>query len=119
MMKMIRREKALHNYYAGFLNNRYFCRVWILSKYQSFIETTHSMQRRYRTISDLRKNESALTIAVTDPALAGKLTAMGVLPGTRIELVRPAPFGNAYYIKVDGVRLALREEEAACILLEI
>ncbi|MBK7935698.1 MAG: ferrous iron transport protein A [Lewinellaceae bacterium] len=77
------------------------------------------MQRRYRTISELKINESALAIAVTDPALAGKLTAMGVLPGTRIELVRPAPFGNAYYIKVDGVRLALREEEAACILLEV
>jgi len=76
------------------------------------------MQRRYRTISDLKLNESALTLAFTDPALAGKLTAMGVLPGARIELVRPAPFGAAYYIKVDGVRLALREEEAASILLE-
>ena len=77
------------------------------------------MQRRYRTISDLKLNESAKAIAFTDPALAGKLTAMGVLPGTRIELVRPAPFGKAYYIKVDGVRLALREEEAASILLEV
>ncbi len=77
------------------------------------------MQRRYRTIPDLKLNESALTFAFTDPALAGKLTAMGVLPGTRIELVRPAPFGKAYYIKVDGVRLALREEEAASILLEV
>lgn len=77
------------------------------------------MQRRYRTIADLKQHESALTIAVTDPALAGKLTAMGVLPGTLIELVRPAPFGNAFYIKVDGIRLALREEEAACILLEL
>ncbi|MCB0528133.1 MAG: ferrous iron transport protein A [Saprospiraceae bacterium] len=77
------------------------------------------MQRRYRTIFDLNLNESALAIAVTDPALAGKLTAMGVLPGTLIELVRPAPFGKAYYIKVDGVRLALREEEAASILLDV
>lgn len=77
------------------------------------------MQRRYRTIFDLKSNESALALAFTDPALAGKLTAMGVLPGARIELVRPAPFGEAYYVKVDGVRLALREEEAASILLEI
>ncbi|MCB0543037.1 MAG: ferrous iron transport protein A [Lewinellaceae bacterium] len=77
------------------------------------------MQRRYRTIFDLKLNESALAIAVTDPSLAGKLTAMGVLPGTLIELVRPAPFGKAYYIKVDGVRLALREEEAASILLDV
>ncbi len=79
----------------------------------------YAMQRRYRIIPDLKPNESACTIAFSDPALAGKLTAMGVLPGTRIEMVRKAPFGQAYYVKVDGVRLALREEEAASIMLEI
>ncbi len=77
------------------------------------------MQRRYRTISDLKLHESARTLAFADPELACKLTAMGVLPGTRIEMVRHAPFGSAYYIKVDGIRMALREEEAASILLEI
>lgn len=77
------------------------------------------MQRHHRTIPDLKQHESARTIAFSDPALAGKLTAMGVLPGTRIELVRRAPFGNAYYIKADGVRLALREDEAASIMLEV
>ncbi|MEZ4921192.1 MAG: FeoA family protein [Saprospiraceae bacterium] len=77
------------------------------------------MQRRYRTISDLRMHESARAIAFENPALAGKLTSMGLLPGSLVELIRRAPFGHAYYIKADGVRLALREEEAASILLEI
>lgn len=77
------------------------------------------MQRRYRTIPDLKTHESARALSFEDPALAGKLTAMGLLPGTLIEMVRRAPFGNAYYIKADGVRLALREEEAASILVEI
>jgi len=77
------------------------------------------MQRRYRTIPDLKQHESALMIAFSDPAMAGKLTAMGVLPGTRIEMVRRAPFGSAYYVKADGIRLALREEEAACMMLEV
>jgi Fe2+ transport system protein FeoA len=77
------------------------------------------MQRRYRTLPDLKQNESARAITVADAALACKLTAMGVLPGTRIEMVRPAPFGRAYYVKVDGIRMALREEEAASILLEL
>ncbi|MBK8554347.1 MAG: ferrous iron transport protein A [Lewinellaceae bacterium] len=76
------------------------------------------MQRRYRTIPELRLHESAKAIAFADTALAGKLTAMGLLPGTLVEMVRKAPFGKAYYIKADGVRLALREEEAASILLE-
>ena len=44
---------------------------------------------------------------------------MGLLPGTRIEMIRKSPFGNAYYVKADGVRFALREEEAASILLEV
>ncbi|MBL7804924.1 MAG: ferrous iron transport protein A [Saprospiraceae bacterium] len=77
------------------------------------------MQRRYRTVSDLKENESARAISFDDPTLAGKLTAMGVLPGALIEMVRCAPFGKAYYIKVDGVRLALRTEEAATILVEL
>jgi Fe2+ transport system protein FeoA len=44
---------------------------------------------------------------------------MGVLPGAMIEMIRTAPFGNAFYIKVDGIRLALREEEALSILVEM
>lgn len=76
------------------------------------------MQRRFRNVSELKTLEMARALAFADPALAGKLTSMGVLPGTMIQMVRQAPFGHAYYVKVDGVRLALREEEAVSILLE-
>jgi ferrous iron transport protein A len=77
------------------------------------------MLRRYRTLKDLKTNESAKAISFEDQALACKLTAMGVLPGAMIEMIRTAPFGAAFYVKVDGIRLALREEEAASILLEV
>jgi|JI10StandDraft_1071094.scaffolds.fasta_scaffold3810151_2 Fe2+ transport system protein FeoA len=77
------------------------------------------MQRRYRSILDLKINESAKALAFSDSELACKLTAMGFLPGARVEMVRHSPFGSAYYVKVDGVRFALREEEAASILLEV
>lgn len=77
------------------------------------------MQRRFRTVPDLKVNESACAIAFEDSALACKLTSMGVLPGTRIEMIRKSPFGDAFYVKADGVRFALRKEEAANILLEI
>ncbi|MBL7825296.1 MAG: ferrous iron transport protein A [Saprospiraceae bacterium] len=77
------------------------------------------MQRRYRSIPDLKTNESARALSFSDAALACKLTAMGVLPGARVEMVRQSPFGNAYYVKVDGVRLALRKEEADSILIEV
>ncbi len=77
------------------------------------------MQRRYRTLTELKAQESARTIAFDDPALAGKLTSMGLRPGTLIEVVRTAPFGHTLYIKADGLRLALRAEEARSILIEV
>lgn len=75
------------------------------------------MQRRHRTLPELKVNESAQAISFTSPSLACKLTSMGILPGVLIEMVRKAPFGDAFYIKADGVRLALRMDEAATILL--
>lgn len=77
------------------------------------------MQRRFRSIRDLKINESAKTLAFSDSELACKLTSMGFLPGARVEMVRHSPFGDAFYVKVDGIRFALREDEAASILLEL
>lgn len=77
------------------------------------------MQRRHRPLTDLEKMESGKTIAISNPTLATRLTAMGVLPGATVQMVRKAPFGKAYYIKVEGIRLALRQDEAESILLEI
>jgi ferrous iron transport protein A len=77
------------------------------------------MQRRHRTLPELKPHESACAIAVGDAELERKLTAMGIRQGTRIEMVRQAPFGDAYYVKADGIRLALRREEAASILMEL
>lgn len=77
------------------------------------------MQRHHRTVTDLKLHENARAIAFSSPELACKLTSMGVLPGANIQVIRSSPFGNTFYIKVDGVRLALREAEAANILVEV
>lgn len=53
----------------------------------------------------------------SDPRLGGKLMAMGVLPGSRIELRRRAPFGGGWYVKVDNLLLALRQCEVDSIVL--
>jgi len=58
-----------------------------------------------------------LIVGFTDEQLAGKLLAMGVLPGSKLEFVRRAPFGGACYVKVDDQALALRNEELAAILV--
>ncbi len=44
-----------------------------------------------------------------------RLREMGLLPGTRITLVRIAPLGDPIEIQVRGYRLSLRKSEAALI----
>lgn len=44
--------------------------------------------------------------------------AMGILPGSRIELVRKSPLGGGWFVKVDNTYIALRKQEAACIVLK-
>lgn len=53
----------------------------------------------------------------TDPFIAGKLISMGILPGSEVEIVRRSLFGNSIYAKIELSLVALRKEEAACIVL--
>ncbi|NDC76226.1 ferrous iron transport protein A [bacterium] len=46
-----------------------------------------------------------------------RLREMGLLPGTRVTLVRVAPLGDPIEIQVRGYRLSLRKAEAAQIEL--
>ena len=54
----------------------------------------------------------------TDSLIASKLLSMGVLPGSRIELVRKGPFGGGWYVRVDSLLLALRQKEINSIVLQ-
>ena len=47
-----------------------------------------------------------------------RLREMGLLPGTRITLVRAAPLGDPIEIKVRGYHLTLRKSEAAHVRVE-
>lgn len=53
----------------------------------------------------------------TNDDIGGKLMAMGLLPGSRVVLVRRAPFGGGWYVKVDNLYIALRKEEASSVVL--
>jgi ferrous iron transport protein A len=47
-----------------------------------------------------------------------RLREMGLLPGTRVTLVRTAPMGDPIEIKVRGYNLTLRKTEADHVLVE-
>jgi len=48
-----------------------------------------------------------------------RLREMGLLPGTRLKLVRTAPMGDPLEIEVRGYRLTLRRSEADAIQVEL
>ena len=48
-----------------------------------------------------------------------RLMEMGLLVGTRVELVRFAPLGDPVEIKVRGYNLTLRKSEAEQILVKM
>lgn len=52
----------------------------------------------------------------TDDHIAGKLMTMGVLPGSRLQVMRIAPFKGGYYLKVDGMCIVVRNDEASSIM---
>ena len=47
-----------------------------------------------------------------------RLREMGLLPGTRVTLIRTAPMGDPIEIKVRGYHLTLRKSEAEHVLVE-
>lgn len=47
-----------------------------------------------------------------------RMREMGLLPGTRVKLVRTAPLGDPLEIEVRGYHLTLRRDEAAQIVVD-
>ncbi len=50
--------------------------------------------------------------------LKKRFLSMGIIPGTAVEVVRVAPFGDPVEVKVRGYSLSLRKEEAECIYIK-
>ncbi len=49
--------------------------------------------------------------------LRQRLMEMGIIPGTLIELVRCAPFGDPLEVRIRGYHLSLRRVEAEAIII--
>jgi ferrous iron transport protein A len=62
----------------------------------------------------------AATIAAVggSRSLAIRLMEMGLLPGTRVEVVRIAPFGDPIEIRLRGFSLSIRREEARGVRID-
>lgn len=52
-----------------------------------------------------------------DENLSRLLISKGILIGSIAKLVRVSPFGNSYYVQIDGLRFGLRRKEIEVIQL--
>jgi ferrous iron transport protein A len=77
------------------------------------------MSTDLQPLTSVALGKSATVAEINLPATAKpRLMEMGLLVGTRIELVRFAPMGDPVEIKVRGYNLTLRKSEAEQILVK-
>ena len=69
-------------------------------------------------LNQLKRGAKALVADFLNPKIATKLMAMGIMPGSNIQVIRKAPFGGGFYVKVDNLLIALRKNEAGSILVK-
>jgi len=72
-----------------------------------------------QTLTSLEVGCSAtITEIQIEPASRARLLEMGLIVGTKVELVRFAPLGDPVEIKVRGYHLTLRKHEADLIRVQ-
>ncbi len=68
----------------------------------------------------LNKEKGALftVTGFKNQQVASKLLSVGILPGSQLQIIRKAPNGFVYYIKVDEISIALRQNELDAIVMK-
>ena len=70
-----------------------------------------------RTVLDLGNGEEAVIRSFHEESVACKLLTMGIVPDTKVTLIRRAPFGGAVCLKLGQTFVAVRNSEAKAIIL--
>ena len=70
------------------------------------------------TLADFHSgSEGAIKKLQGDPLLVARLRELGFIRGESVRVVGRAPFGEPILVEIHGATIALRKEEAACVLL--
>jgi len=71
------------------------------------------------TLDSLAPGRTALVLDVVgEDRLSKRLSDLGFWSGTRIEVIRRAPFGDPTQYRLQGYRIALRRAEAQRVVVE-
>ncbi len=71
------------------------------------------------TIASLRIGQRAIIKEMEIDLVPLKLLEMGCLPGNEISLVQTAPYEDPLYLNINGCHLAIRQETASQIGIEL
>jgi ferrous iron transport protein A len=70
----------------------------------------------HRTLDGLDPGEAGCIVRLADEeGVTRRLMELGLVPGTRVEVVRRAPLGDPIELRLRQVHLSLRRSEAALI----
>ena len=69
------------------------------------------------TLKDAEIGSSVRIDSIGDSEIKQRLMTMGLIPGTRIEVLRSAPFGDPIAIRLRAYNLAIRKSDAEKILV--
>ena len=72
-------------------------------------------------LSSLARGDVCLVaeVAPEHAELKSRLYALGVIPGSKLEVLRYAPLGDPLQVKVGGSFLSIRKSEADIIKVEL
>jgi len=73
-----------------------------------------------RRLSELRPGEEGVVTRIVGKGVAVRRIAdMGLIPGTKVRVLRKAPLGDPIEFEIRGYNLSLRKDEANLILVEV
>lgn len=84
-------------------------------------ESRQTSARKVDTLDHLQPGKSCEILSISNPsgAVKRRLTDMGLTPGTKVTLVKIAPFGDPMEVALRGYELSLRKADAAQITVRI
>ncbi len=84
------------------------------------MKSENKMEEGQIPLTHLKKGQNAKIIHVRGSGpIKRRMMDMGMVPGSEINLIRKAPFGDPIEFRVKGYSLSLRKEEAEKITVEL
>ena len=64
------------------------------------------------TLKDAKIGSTVRIDSIAESSIKQRLMTMGLIPGTRVEILRSAPLGDPIAIRLRAYNLALRKDDA-------